>query len=72
MDSEGAFWVQTADTQAHTGRNDSPGGAVVSIREGGEVLNRIEHDRPIFGCALAAQIARPCFYLRRNGAAPIR
>ena len=52
LDAEGAIWVQTADTRLSTGNEDSPGGAVVRIREGGEVLNRVEHDRPIFGCAL--------------------
>jgi sugar lactone lactonase YvrE len=52
LDADGAIWVGTADTRISTGRDDSPGGAVVRIREGGEVLSRVEHDRPIFGCAL--------------------
>jgi len=39
LPAEGAIWVQT---------QDSPHGAVVRIREGGEVLERIEHDRAIF------------------------
>ena len=43
MDSEGAVWVQTPDT---------PEGAVVRIRQGGEVLERIEHDRTIFATML--------------------
>ena len=63
MDRDGAVWVQTADTRAHTGRDDSPGGAVVRIREGGEVLSRIEHDRPIFGCALGGQDRQTLFLL---------
>lgn len=29
---------------------DLPGGALVRTREGGEVLARVEHDRPIYGC----------------------
>lgn len=63
MDSDGAIWVQTADNRSHTGREDLPGGAVVRIRKGGEVLNRIEHDRPIFGCALGASDRRTLFLL---------
>jgi sugar lactone lactonase YvrE len=43
MDSEGAIWVQT---------QDADGGAVVRIREGGEVLDRIEHDRKVFATML--------------------
>ena len=63
LDATGAIWVQTADTRAHTGRDDAPGGAVVRIREGGEVLNRVEHDRPIFGCALGGSERRTLFLL---------
>lgn len=63
LDVDGAVWVQTGDTRAHTGRDDSPGGAVVRIREGGEVLSRIEHDRPIFGCALGGPDRRTLFLL---------
>jgi sugar lactone lactonase YvrE len=63
MDSDGAIWVGTADTRTHTGRDDSPGGAVVRIREGGDVLDRIEHDRPIFGCALGGPDRRTLFLL---------
>jgi sugar lactone lactonase YvrE len=43
MDAEGAVWVQTAD---------SPMGAIVRIREGGQVLQRIDHDRTIFAAML--------------------
>ncbi len=52
LDAEGAIWVGAADVRLATGRQDSPGGAVVRVREGGEVLAPVEHDRPIFGCAL--------------------
>ena len=51
MDADGAVWVETADTLEHTGRDDAPE-AVVRIREGGEVLGRIEHDRVIFAAML--------------------
>src|SRR5437588_6624750 len=45
MDAEGAVWVQTAATLQHSRRDNTPPGAVVRVREGGEVLQRIEHDR---------------------------
>jgi sugar lactone lactonase YvrE len=54
MDAEGAIWVQTGD---------SPEGAVVRIREGGEVLQRIEHDRAIFGVMLGAPDRKTLFLL---------
>lgn len=52
LDAEDAVWVQTADTFAHSGRADAPQGAVVRVREGGAVLERIEHDRAIFAAML--------------------
>ncbi len=52
MDTDGAIWTGTGDTRLSTGRDDSPGGAVARVREGGEELNRLEHDRSILGCAL--------------------
>ena len=63
MDSEGAIWVQTGDTRTHTGRDDSPEGAVVRIREGGEVLQRIEHDRPILAVTLGGPDGTTLFLL---------
>jgi sugar lactone lactonase YvrE len=70
MDSDGAIWVGTADTRVSTGRADSPGGAVVRIRQGGEVLSRIEHDRPIFGCALGGPDRRTLFLLAAEWRGP--
>jgi sugar lactone lactonase YvrE len=54
MDAEGAVWVQTRDT---------PRGAVVRIREGGEVLSRIEHDRAIFATMLGGSDGTTLFLL---------
>jgi sugar lactone lactonase YvrE len=54
MDSEGAVWVQTTDT---------PEGAVVRMREGGEVLERIEHDRAIFALMLGGADRTTLFLL---------
>ncbi len=44
MDAEGSIWTGTGDTRVSTGRDDSPGGAVARVREGGEELNRVEHE----------------------------
>lgn len=61
MDTEGAIWSGTGDTRVSTGRDDSPGGAVARVREGGEELNRVEHDRSILGCALGGPHRRTLF-----------
>jgi sugar lactone lactonase YvrE len=63
MDAEGAIWVQTADIRAVTHRADSPEGAVVRIREGGEVLQRIEHDKDIFAVTLGGPDRKTLFML---------
>ncbi|MDQ2787059.1 MAG: SMP-30/gluconolactonase/LRE family protein [Chloroflexota bacterium] len=63
MDAEGAIWVQTADTRSHTNRDDAPEGTVVRIREGGEVLQRIEHDRAIFAAMLGGPDRTTLFLL---------
>jgi sugar lactone lactonase YvrE len=54
MDAEGAVWVQPAD---------SPEGAIVRIREGGEVLERIERDRTIFAAMLGGADRTTLFLL---------
>ena len=61
MDTDGAIWTGTGDTRATTGREDSPGGAVARVREGGEELTRVEHDRSILGCALGGPDRRTLF-----------
>lgn len=63
LDAEGALWVQTADTFAHSRREGAPHGAVVRIREGGEVLARIEHDRAIFAAMLGGPDGTTLFLL---------
>lgn len=52
LDAGGAVWVQTPDT---------PRGSVVRIREGGEVLERIDHDRSILGTMLGGPEGRTLF-----------
>jgi sugar lactone lactonase YvrE len=63
MDAEGAVWVQTADTFAHSGREGAPQGAVVRIRPGGEALDRVEHDRAIFAVTLGGPDGTTLFLL---------
>jgi sugar lactone lactonase YvrE len=63
MDAEGAVWVQTADARSHSGRDDAPEEAVVRIREGGEVLERIEYDRAIFAAMLGGPDGKTLFLL---------
>jgi sugar lactone lactonase YvrE len=55
MDAEGAIWVQTRDT--------GPFWGVVRVREGGEVLQRIEHDRAIFAVMLGGPDRKTLFLL---------
>jgi len=63
LDADGAIWVQTAATFTHTRREDTPAGAVVRIREGGEVLQRIEYDRAIFATMLGGPDGKTLFLL---------
>ena len=63
LDTEGAVWTQAADTRTHTGRRDSVEGACVRVQEGGAVLQRIEHDRPIFAAMLGGPDRKSLFLL---------
>ena len=63
LDADGAIWTQSADTRTHTGRDDSPEGACVRVREGGEELGRFELDRAGFACMLGGPDRRTLFML---------
>jgi sugar lactone lactonase YvrE len=63
LDADGAVWTHSADTRPHTGRDDSPEGECVRVREGGRVLERIELDRAGFACALGGPDRRTLFML---------
>ena len=63
MDADGAIWTGSADTRTHTGRDDSPEGECIRVREGGEVLDRIELDRAGFACMLGGPDRRTLFML---------
>ena len=63
MDAEGAIWTGAADTRQLTGREEDSAGACVRVVEGGEILERIELDRPCFGCMLGGPDGRTLFLL---------
>jgi sugar lactone lactonase YvrE len=63
MDADGAIWTQSGDTRTHTGREESPEGAFIRVREGGEELERIEIDRPGFACMLGGPDRRTLFMM---------
>lgn len=74
MDAEGAIWVQGADIRAVTHRDDSPEGIVLRIREGGEVLQRIEYTKDVFSVALGGPDGKTLFLLATEfrGAAKVK
>ncbi len=63
LDAEGCLWTHSADTRTHTGRDDSPEGECVRVREGGEILERISLDRAGFACTLGGPERRTLFML---------
>lgn len=52
IDAEGAIWCGSGDVGAPSGQGAAPPGAAIRVREGGEVLERIDLDRPGFSYAL--------------------
>lgn len=63
VDASGAIWAQAADVAAHTGDAGAPRGACVRVREGGEVLDRVETDQECFACTLGGPDGRTLFLL---------
>ena len=63
IDAEGAIWTGAADTRMLTGRDDSPEGACIRVREGGEILDRFEFDRAGFACMLGGPDRRTLFVM---------
>ena len=61
IDAEGAIWTAAADVRAMTGRDSDPAGAAVRVREGGQVIDRVELDRPAFSLALGGPDGRTLF-----------
>jgi sugar lactone lactonase YvrE len=52
IDAEGAIWCGAADVRAPDGDQADARGAAVRVHEGGQILERIELDRPGFSYAL--------------------
>ncbi len=63
VDGEGAIWVQTADTAAHSQDPNAPQGAVVRVLPSGEITHRVETELPCFACALGGPDGRHLFLL---------
>jgi sugar lactone lactonase YvrE len=63
LDAEGAVWTHSADTRTHRGRDGDPEGECVRVREGGEIVQRIELDRAGFACMLGGPERRTLFML---------
>jgi sugar lactone lactonase YvrE len=55
MDAEGAVWCSDV--------GPGEGGVVLRVREGGEVLDRIELDRPCYACMLGGGDGRTLFLI---------
>jgi sugar lactone lactonase YvrE len=53
IDAEGAVWCSAV--------GDDGGSTVLRVREGGEVLDRIEVDRPCYACMLGGEDGRTLF-----------
>ena len=56
VDAEGAIWTGI-------GGMESPGGTVVRVREGGEIVDRVELDRSPFACMLGGDDGRTLFIM---------
>ncbi len=63
IDADGCIWTHSNETRTHTGRDDAPAGEVVRVREGGEIVQRVELDRDGFACALGGPDRRTLFLL---------
>jgi sugar lactone lactonase YvrE len=63
IDAEGAVWCGTPDIQMMGGGPDAAAGALVRVREGGVISDRLEFDRPVFSCALGGPDGRTLFAL---------
>ncbi len=58
IDAEGAVWT--------TDVGPGEGGVVLRVREGGEVLDRIELDRPCYACVLGGDDGRTLFMVAQR------
>jgi sugar lactone lactonase YvrE len=58
MDTDGCVWTGSAQTQGNSGRTDAPAGELLRVREGGQVLHRVQADQAVFACALGGPDGR--------------
>ncbi|MFC3992390.1 SMP-30/gluconolactonase/LRE family protein [Actinoplanes siamensis] len=63
IDAEGAVWCGSPDIRMMGGGPDAPEGALLRVREGGEITDRLEFDRPVFSCVLGGPHGRTLFAL---------
>ncbi|GAA4603989.1 sugar lactone lactonase YvrE [Actinoplanes octamycinicus] len=63
IDAEGAVWCGAPGIRMLGGGPDAPGGALIRVREGGKITDRVEFDRPVFSCALGGPAGRTLFAL---------
>jgi sugar lactone lactonase YvrE len=66
IDAEGAIWCGGADVRDMTGRKTDPGGVALRVREGGQILERIEFDRPGFSYALGGPNGHTLFIVGQH------
>lgn len=64
LDAEGAVWT--------TDVGPEDGGVCLRVREGGEVLDRIELDRPCYACMLGGEDGRTLFMVAQKWFGPDR
>jgi sugar lactone lactonase YvrE len=64
IDAEGAVWCSEVGPEG--------GGVCQRVREGGEVLERIELDRPCYACMLGGEDGRPFSWWSPSGSARTR
>ena len=65
LDAEGASGPTPPIPARTPGRDDSPEGECVRVREGGEIVQRIELDRAGFACALGGPDRTDVVHARR-------
>jgi sugar lactone lactonase YvrE len=63
IDVDGAVWCGAPDIRMLGGGADAPGGAAIRVREGGQITERTEFDRPAFSLALGGPDGRTLFAL---------
>jgi sugar lactone lactonase YvrE len=63
VDADGAVWCGAPGIRVLGGGPDAPGGALLRVREGGLVVDRLEFDRPAFSCVLGGPEGGTLFIL---------